>query len=145
MDIAKNRSRIGGFPLWLCSLIGGGIGLGVTVACALLIPLLIKSTADPNSLVKIMAAACVFLGGAVGGFIASMQSRSFASGMLSAAVCAVCMLVVSLFSEQPPEWSSALASLLALIASSALGSYLATATQKNKKRSMKRAMKRRKS
>lgn len=144
MDTAKNHARVGaGLPLWLCALIGGGIGLGVIIVFALLSPLMILKTEDPNSMITIFSAISVFSGGTVGAFIAANRSRSFACGMLSSVVILVPMLIVSIITSEAPGWSSALISLIATIASSALGAYIATAAFNNKKRNMKKAMKRR--
>lgn len=143
MDTVKNHTRAGaGFPPWLCALIGGGIGLGVVLVCALLSPLLILKTEDPNSMITIFSAISVFSGGAVGAFIAANRSKSFACGMLSSVVIIVPMLIVSILTRETPEWISALVSLIATVGASALGSYIATAAFKNKKRNMKKAMKR---
>lgn len=144
MDIGKNHARTDtNIPMWLCALIGGGIGLGVIVVFALLSPLLILRTDDPNSMTAVFAAVSVFSGGAVGAFISANRAKSFVSGMLSSVVIIIPMLLVSLLTSETPEWSSALISLIATISASALGAYIATAMGKNKKRNMKKAMKRR--
>ena len=65
------------FGFTVAGLIGGVVGLTVTLILVLIAPFLLLNTNDPNSVSNYCAAVCAFIGSGVGSAIA-LQGKSFA-------------------------------------------------------------------
>ncbi len=127
------------------ALIGGGIGVALIIMLALLSPFALLSFSSPNSTVLPMTAVCVFLGGISGATLAakSCKDSPLSAGMLSAAVIAVPLIIVSLFFGGE-WWLTAFGIIIASLAVSAfVGSWVVSKAGRSRKRNMKKALKRR--
>lgn len=140
-----NPEAVNEKSVFICALIGGGVALLITLVLALLMPLLLLATDDPNSLVMPTVCTCSFLGIAVGAVIsAKLCNDSFVvSGLLTFAVMFLPILLISLIIPSENNFLSAAVLLVSSLASSLLVSVLFSKLSGNRKRSMKRVMKRR--
>ncbi len=131
--------------LLICALIGGGIGLALSILLALIMPMAIINSSDPNSLTTPLAAVCIGLGGMAGAVTSSKKSNQmkFLAGMLSTAVILVPIFLISLIIPQNFNIMNAIVSVSALLISASIGAFTVSKTSSNQKRNMKKAMKRR--
>lgn len=147
MDKSKKRVPHGKSEpnIWLGALIGGGIGLAAVLGLALIMPLALMGLDDPNGFALPAAAFCVFMGGLVGGFISANTSKGaeIISGLLSAAVIILPMLLISFIYGKGFAPIGFLIILASLLISSFLGAFAVLKLNSGRKRSMKRAMRRR--
>lgn len=126
-------------------LIGGGIGAGTVLLLLLLLPILLITFEDPNLLAVPTVCLAVFIGGAVCGIVAA--NRCGESPLLAAVIGASAMLlpifIVSLTLGGTADITVALLVVAVLLASSAGGAFLTQRFRSDKKRNMKKALKRR--
>lgn len=129
----------------LPSVIGGLIGLGVTVVLLLVLPLLILGLEDPNSFVLPSVCLCALVGNASGGFVSASKSRDniFMSVLISLATAILPVILISFFVTGDLSLASLIAVLLSTIAGNALAALSVTKFAKSKRRKMKSVMKRR--
>ena len=71
----KKKLRQEGHGLFLSSLIAAWIGAAVAVALLLIAPFMLLPLDDPNSFALFAAAACIFLGGATGGYLSAISAK----------------------------------------------------------------------
>lgn len=144
MEKTKKR-QIGGQSesLWLTSLIGGLIGLGVMLALALLMPLIIINTASPESLVLPAAIICTALGSLAGGFVSAKKAKGaeLFSGIISALTILLPLALISFIYGKGFSLTSFLIIAVVIIGVSLLASYLVAKSGTNKKQNMKKLMK----
>lgn len=129
----------------ICALIGGGIGLALSLMLALIMPMAIINSGDPNSLTTPLAAVCIGLGGMTGAVTSARKSKDskFLAGMLSSAVILVPLSLVSFLLPQNFNMLNGIISVSALMLSAFLGAFATSKTSSNSKKNMKKAMKRR--
>lgn len=146
MERNKQKMPHGSEPnMWLNSLIAGGVGLGLIILSALLMPVLLLGLSDPNGFVMPAAGICVFIGGAASGIIAAKTSKGkelTASG-ISSAVILVPMLLISFMFKKGFDLFGFIIIAAVLAASALLGGFAVSKITQNKKHSMKKVMKRR--
>lgn len=131
--------------VWISGVIGGGAGLAVTLVSALLLPLALVSLDDPKPFVFPLACLCVFVGGILGGFVSAKNARGneLLASLIGSAAMLLPMLVISLFINRQGSALHLLLVAASAVISFLLGSGVIRAISQNKKRNMKRAMKRR--
>ncbi len=131
--------------VFICSLIGGGAALLITLVLALLMPLLLLAADDPNSLVMPTVCVCSFVGVAVGAVISARLCKdSFVvCGLLTFAVMFLPILLISLIIPNKSDFLNAAVISVSSLASALLASVLYSRISGNRKRNMKRVMKRR--
>ncbi len=126
-------------------LIGGGIGAGTILLLLLLVPILLITFEDPDPLTVPTVCLAVFLGGAVCGVIAA--NRCDESPLLAAVIGAAAMLlpifIVSLTLGGKADIAVCALVVAVLLSSSAGGAFLTRRFRSDKKRNMKKALKRR--
>ncbi|MBR6755245.1 MAG: YrzE family protein [Clostridia bacterium] len=133
------------FGFTVAGLIGGGVGLTVTLILVLIAPFLLLNTNDPNSVSNYCAAVCAFIGSGVGSAIASLLCKEspLQAGLLSGATEVVPIILVSLFLPGSINFVNC-AIILSSIGLGAFSvSFLIMRTKSNQKKNMKRVMKRR--
>lgn len=129
----------------LCALIGGGIGLALTVMATMISPLALLGLEAPNAMATQAAAFCIFLGGASGAAVAAKRCKTapMAAGLISAAIMALPILLVSFFITGEVSWLNIAVMTASLVISALIGSVCVTKAGTSRKRNMKRALKRR--
>ncbi len=129
----------------ITSLIGGGIGLAVTIALAFLLPLAMLSAGDPNTLALPASALCIFTGGLTGAVITSKKCKKMPiqSGLLVGGIMLLPMLLVSIFINGEFRFVNAAVLTAVLISAVLIGSVINAKMASSGKRNMKKALKRR--
>ncbi len=144
MDKTKKR-QIGeqSESLWLTSLIGGLIGLGVMMISALLLPLIIINTDDPNSLLLPVALICAALGSFAGGFISARKAKGaeLISGIITAVTILLPLALISFIYKAGFSLINFGIIAAVIIGLSIFASYLVAKSGTNKKQNMKKLMK----
>ncbi len=147
MERTKKREpeMNGSSNFFLTSLIGGGIGLGVTLLLVLLLPFAVLGFDDPNAFALPSACVCALAGSAVGSFFAVGRCKEspIAAALTASGVILVPMLIVSFFISGEFSIVGVLTVIGSIAAGSVLTSLLLTRTSKSRKRRMKNVMKRR--
>ena len=131
--------------IYIASLIGGGIGLAASLLMILISPLILIKTATPNAFAQIAACLSLFLGGCTGGFMSAVRCRNMpmGSGLLSSLVTVVPTLLVSFFIPGGADILGAVIIIAISAGGAALGAFIFLKSSGNKKKKMKRALKRR--
>ncbi len=129
--------------IWLNSLTGGLIGIGVMFVSALLLPLIIVNTETPDSFVLPAALLCAILGGFVGGFISAKKSKGaeLLSGIITAVTVLLPLILISFLYKKGFSLIDFAIMVVAIIASTLIASYLVAKSGTNKKHNMKKLMK----
>ena len=129
----------------LCALMGGGVGFLAILLLALLMPMAIINSADPNSLAMPVSAACVGLGTMAGSATAAFVNKDskFISGMSAALIPLAPMMLISLLVSGEFNMMNSIIILIALVASGAASAFAVSKIGTSRKKAMKRAMKRR--
>ena len=140
---AQNQSGTQSF--FKASLIGGGIGIALTALVILLSPFTILSSASPSSLSLVLAAAAVFLGSAAGSVFSATHYKDspVLAGLLSSGVIALPLIITSLFLPYETSATNVAVISASLIVASLIGSISVSKFSSNRKRNMKKALKRR--
>jgi hypothetical protein len=127
------------------SVIGGLIGMGVTVALLLILPFAVLGFEDSDSLVLPSVCLCVLVGTAVGGFLAVLKCRDNAlvSALTSFATVVMPIILISIFVSGEVSIASVIGVVLSALAGNGLAALAVTRFSKSKKRKMKNVMKRR--
>lgn len=134
-----------GENVYIISLIGGLLGIVISVLLILLSPFILIKTPNPNSLSAITAWICLFIGGFGSSFLASMRSGNefIKSGLLVGASMVLMILPISFFINGDFNIFGALITLAVIMLSTFLGSFAVYRLNTDQKRNMKKAMKRR--
>ncbi len=129
----------------LPSVIGGLVGLCVTVALLLVLPFAILGFEDPNSFVLPSVCLCTLVGSAVGGFFAVSKCKDTAvlSALTSFATVILPIALISFFVSGEIRVALIIAVPMSALAGNGLVALAVTRLSKSKKRKMKNAMKRR--
>ncbi len=129
----------------LCALMGSGVGFLTILLLALLMPMAIINSADPNSLAMPISAACVGLGTMAGSATAAFISKDakFLSGMSAALIPLVPMALISLLLSGEFNMMNGVIIFIALGVSGAASSFAVSKIGSSRKKAIKRAMKRR--
>lgn len=131
--------------LFMTSLISAGIGLGVVLALALLLPLFFIGGTDPEALVLPMAIISIVSGGFTGGFISAKREKG--DELLSAGITALMILapmaVISFLYKKGFSFGGFAIIAVALVISALVAAALVAKAGGNKKRSMKKILKKR--
>ena len=127
------------------SLIGGGIGLALAALVILISPFAMLSFGSPNSLALPFAAIAVFLGSAAGSVFAATQYKDspIAAGLLASGIIALPLTIISFFIPYEASVINIAVISASLIGASLLGSLSVAKLSSNRKRNMKKALKRR--
>lgn len=127
------------------SLIGGGIGLALVIATVLISPFAMLSFSAPNALALPFAAVAVLLGGASGSAYSANRYKDapIAAGMISSGIIAIPLVIASFFIPQSRSLFNTAIISASLIGGSIAGSVSIAKIASDRKRNMKRAMKRR--
>ncbi|MBE6691915.1 MAG: TIGR04086 family membrane protein [Ruminococcaceae bacterium] len=144
MDKTKKR-QIGGQSesLWLNSLMGGLIGIGVMLISALLLPLIIINTDNPNSLLLPAAIICTALGSFAGGFVSARKAKGeeLISGIITALTILLPLALISFIYGKGFSLINFGIIAAVIIGLSVFASYLVAKAGTNKKQNMKKLMK----
>ena len=134
-----------GENVYIVSLIGGVLGIAISVLLILLSPLILIKTNNPNSLSAITAWICLFIGGFVSAFLAATRlgNEAVKSGLLVGASMILMILPISFFVRGDFNVIGALITLLVIMLSAFLGGFAVYRLNTDQKRNMKKAMKRR--
>ena len=134
-----------GENVYIVSLIGGILGIAISVLLILLSPLILIKTNNPNSLSAITAWICLFIGGFVSAFLAATRlgNEAVKSGLLVGASMILMILPISFFVRGDFNVIGALITLLVIMLSAFLGGFAVYRLNTDQKRNMKKAMKRR--
>ena len=134
-----------GENVYIVSLIGGVLGIAISVLLILLSPLILIKTNNPNSLSAITAWICLFIGGFVSAFLAATRlgNEAVKSGLLVGASMILIILPISFFVRGDFNVIGALITLLVIMLSAFLGGFAVYRLNTDQKRNMKKAMKRR--
>lgn len=147
MELGKKKNPVSGNEsnIFVCALIGGGIGFGITLALALILPFAVTGFDDPNSLAMPMACLSAFVGSFAGAFISAKRNGglSVQTGLLSSAVMLLPMIAVSFIIPGESNMIGALVMVAVIVVAALLGSLAVNKLTGNRKRSMKKVMKRR--
>lgn len=131
--------------LLIGALISGGIGLGVILGLTLLLPLIFIGGNDPDAMVLPMAIISVALGGFTGGFISARREKG--EELLSAAITSLMMVapmvLISFLYKKGFDFGGFAIIAITLVASALSGAVLVSKAGGNKKRSLKKIMKKR--
>ena len=130
---------------FICALVGGGISLAVMLIAALAFPLAALKFEDPNASAMPISYICAFIGALIGAFAAAKKCghSSVQTGLMSGAVMLLPMILVSLVIPGGGSIISALIIGAVIMGASFLGSFVNMKLSGNRKRNMKKAMKRR--
>ena len=130
---------------WINSLIGGGIGLAISMLAALLMPILLLKLDDTYAFILPAAGLCLFAGGIAGGIIGALNTkgREIISGLINSGVMLSAMLLVSFMFKKGFDLIGFLILTAVIILSSLLGAFAVMKTNNSQKRNMNRMMKRR--
>jgi hypothetical protein len=111
----------------------------------LISPFAMLGLSSPNSLALIFAAAAVFLGSASGSVFSATQYKDspVAAGLLSSGIIALPLIIVSLFLPYETSLVSIAVISASIIVASLFGSIAVSKFSSNRKRNMKKALKRR--
>ena len=117
----------------------GAIGLAVTLAAALVLPLAALKSSDPLSGVTPLALACVALGCFTAAFIAAFRCeiRPLFAGLLSLVPTAVAVAAVTLILPGGRDIIGIAAPVAAALLSSLAGAFAAKVTRGKKRRARK--------
>ena len=131
--------------LFLSSLISAGIGTAVALVLLVIAPFMLLPLDDPNSLALFAAAACIFLGGATGGYLgaSSAKGNELWAALISGSAMLLLLLLVSFVFGTGFNLISFLVIIGALFISSVVGALFAKRISSDQARNMKKAMKRR--
>ncbi len=140
----KRRAPQSGNP-YIDGLVAGGIGAGVLLLLVLLLPLLLITFDDPNSLALPAVCLSAFVGGAVCGVIAASRCKEapLLSSLVGAAVMLSAILVASLAVGGEANITAGILVAAILLASCVGGAFVTQRFFADKKRNMKKALKRR--
>ena len=129
----------------LPSVIGGLIGLGVTVVLLLALPFAILGLDDPDSFVLPSVCLCTLVGNAIGGFfsVSKCKDNAIASVLLTFATVILPIILISFFISGDISIPSVIGVTLSAAAGSGVIALAVTRFSKSKKRKMKSVMKRR--
>ena len=127
------------------SLIGGGIGIALTLLVILISPFAMLSFGSPNSLALLFAAIAVFLGSAAGSVFSATRYKEspIVSGLLSSGIIALPLIIISIFLPYEISFTNIAVISVSLIVASLAGSISVSKFSSNRKRNMKKALKRR--
>ena len=127
------------------SLLGGGIGIALTLLVVLISPFAMLGFSSPNALTLLFAAIAVFLGSASGSIFAASgyKDSPILAGLLASGVIAFPLVIVSLFLPYDVSFLNILVISISLISASLLGSLTVGKLSSNRKRNMRKALKRR--
>ena len=130
---------------WVNSLIGGGVGLAVTVISVLLMPLLLLRSPDPNALILPAAAICLFIGAIAGSIIGALNAKGkeMISGAINCGIIFAAMLLISFMFKKGFDLIGFLVLTAVIIISSLLGAFAVMKMNTSQKRNMNKMMKRR--
>lgn len=145
MEQNKKRTPNDRPNMLISALIGGGVSLSVMLLTAFVFPFVALKFNNPNALSAPMAYITVFLGAMVGSFVSAKRNGDMmlGSGMLSGAFMLLPMALVSLIIPGDMSFLSALAAIAVIALASFLGAFAVMKLGTNRKRNMKKAMKRR--
>ncbi len=140
-----NPAKNGESGFIIPALIGGGTGLTATLLLTLLAPFLLLNLNDPNSFGTATAAVCALLGGASGAGAATVLCRDmpFQSGMLSAGISVIPLILISLFLPGDFDFAKCGIILASFAAGAGAVSFFISRSRTNRKKNMKKIMKRR--
>ncbi len=141
----KLKKNMNNSNVWIAALIGGGIALAVSIILILITPFFLVKAENPNAFAETVAYISLFIGGLTGGFISANSCRQmpFRSAAISASVTALPILLISFFIPGGFNVIGAIIIMAIIYGSTFLGAFLLTRGISNKKRSMKKALKRR--
>ena len=131
--------------LFIVTLIGGLIGLAISISLILLSPLVIIKTQNPNSFSSIIVWVALFIGGFVSSFIIATRFPTIPlkSSLLVGGFILLLLLPFSFFVKGEFDIFSALITLLVIFGSAFLGGFAVYRLNNDQKRNMKKALKRR--
>ncbi len=141
----KRNPSVNGQNPFICALIGGGISFAVMLLTALVFPLVALKLSDPNATAMPISCVCAFVGALSGGFISAKKCGHsvIQVGLMSSGITVLPMVLVSLIVPGNGNFVSALIIIAIIVSASLLGSYAVMKISGNRKRNMKKAMKRR--
>jgi len=139
----KRIKRTAGGSWMADSLFGGAIGLAAALAAALLLSALAMKSENAMSLSVPIAALCLFIGGAVGGYIGAHRGQDIRTGLAAGGVMLLPVILISLFVSGSGGAFGILAPLCGLVLGSAAGGFAAHRRAASGRHSLKKAMKRR--
>ena len=146
MDNSKRRNR-GNAPqsMWLSGLLGGLVGIGIITAMILLLPFAVLRTENPNSLALPVAALSVFVGSAVGSFfgVKRCMDACYRVALIAAGVVCFPLLLFSFFIIGESSLLRGAIIFGTVLAGAMLTALAVQKFSANRKRNMKRVMKRR--
>ena len=131
--------------IFIVALVGSGIAISLMLALALLLPFVILTSNDPNSLVMPCVCVCAFVGCGVGSlFSAKSFGDSFIlCGLLTFAFVFLPIVLISLMLSGCGSLINCFVILATSLASSLVFPLLLSKYKGSRKRSMKKALKRR--
>lgn len=132
-----------GGKLGISCLVGGVIGMSITLLSLLLSPVALLKLADPTSVVILAAAICLFVGGLIGGGYSASRCREnpMAAGLLSSAVMGAPLLLLSILVRGKIGFGILGLMLACLLVSAVAGTFMVTYRTKDKKKKMKKVLK----
>ncbi len=138
----KERQEKGG-KLSISCLVGGAVGLGITLLSVLLSPIALLKSGDPTSMVTLTAAICLFAGGLIGGGYSASRCKEnpMGAGLLSSAVMGAPLLLLSLLLKGEMSFAVVGLMLACLLASAVTGTLIVTYRTKDKRKKMKKVLK----
>lgn len=131
--------------VFISALIGGGIGLAVTLLLVLILPFVALSFEDPASTALPIAVVCAFVGAVVGAFISAKKCKSSVMPvcLISAAVMLVPLTAVSFFVGGKGSIIGAALIIGAILIASLATALAVMKISGSRKRNMKKVLKRR--
>ena len=141
----KRNPSVNGQNPFICALIGGGISFCVILLTALIFPIAALKMSDPKAMAMPISCVCAFMGAVTGSFVSAKKCGHSAiqAGLMSAGITVLPMALVSLIVPGNSNFVSALVIIGIIVSASLLGAYAVTKINGNRKRNMKKVMKRR--
>ena len=139
----QNENNAGQF--FKDSLLGGGIGIALTLLVILISPFAMLGLGSPNSLALVFAAIAVFLGSATGSAFSATRCKDspILAGLLSSGIITLPPVIISFFLPYDTSVLNIAVISVSLIGASIIGSLTVTKFSSSRKRNMKKALKRR--